>query len=40
LATLAIVQLLFVALALVMGLGLCESDFRGLSHRKRDVAIA
>jgi len=43
LTTLAIVQLLFAALALVMaglGLSLRVEDFRGLSHRKRDVAIA
>ena len=43
LATLFLVQLLFAALALVMaglGLSLRVEDFRGLSRRRRDVAIA
>lgn len=42
-ATILIVQLLFAALALVMaglGLSLRIEDFRGLSTRRRDVAIA
>lgn len=42
-ATLLLVQLLFAALALVMaglGLTLRVDDFRGLSRRRRDVAIA